>query len=68
MRKFALAVLAISTVLPTTACSTQAAYENDNYWSSVRRRSDGRRNAYGRDLQRIMNFIDPFARINSSLR
>ncbi|HEB52401.1 MAG TPA: hypothetical protein ENI87_03995 [bacterium] len=39
-----------------TALANQ--YETQSFFRSVRRRSDGRNNAFGRDLQAITNFID----------
>ena len=33
-------------------------YETQSFFRSVRRRSDGRNNAFGRDLMNITNFID----------
>lgn len=33
-------------------------YETQSFFRSVRRRSDGRNNAFGRDLMRIQDFID----------
>lgn len=35
-----------------------AEYESEAYWRSVRRRSDGRANAFGRDLNSIQTTID----------
>ncbi|MCK5942297.1 MAG: hypothetical protein KAI24_10040 [Planctomycetes bacterium] len=33
-------------------------YETQSFFRSVRRRSDGRNNAFGRDLMSITNFLD----------
>lgn len=33
-------------------------YESATFFSDVRRRSDGRNNAFGRDLMKIQDFID----------
>ena len=33
-------------------------YETESFFRSVRRRSDGRNNAFGRDLMSITNFVD----------
>jgi len=33
-------------------------YETQSFFRSVRRRSDGRNNAFGRDLDNIANFLD----------
>lgn len=33
-------------------------YETQSFFRSVRRRSDGRNNAFGRDLMRIQDFMD----------
>lgn len=33
-------------------------YNDRAYWRSVRRRKDGRTNAFGRDLDKITDFID----------
>lgn len=33
-------------------------YETQSFFRSVRRRSDGRNNAFGRDLMRMTDFID----------
>ena len=40
---------------PAALAST---YETQSFFRSVRRRSDGRNNAFGRDLMSITNFID----------
>ncbi len=39
-----------------TALANQ--YDTQTFFRSVRRRSDGRNNAFGRDLMNITNFID----------
>jgi glycogen synthase len=39
-----------------TALSNQ--YETESFFRSVRRRNDGRNNAFGRDLMNIQDFID----------
>lgn len=33
-------------------------YESQSFFRSVRRRSDGRNNAFGRDLMKVSDFID----------
>ncbi|MBL8724700.1 MAG: hypothetical protein JNK49_11675 [Planctomycetes bacterium] len=38
--------------------SLSSQYDRDTYFASVRRRSDGRNNAWGRDLSAISDFID----------
>jgi len=58
MRKLALILLLLPVTLPMTACSSSTQYENSSYLDSVRRRSDVRNNAFGRDLGKIQNFID----------
>ena len=35
-----------------------SAYETQTFFRGVRRRSDGRNNAFGRDLMNITNFLD----------
>lgn len=40
----------------TSALATK--YESSRFYSDVRRRSDGRTNAFGRDLLKIVDFID----------
>lgn len=35
-----------------------SAHETETFFRGVRRRSDGRNNAFGRDLESIQNFID----------
>lgn len=70
MRKLAL----VLTLLPMAACSTltseqeqlgiksvsslSSQYERDTFFSRLRLRSDGRNNAFGRDLGKIQDFID----------
>ena len=38
--------------------SLSSAYESQSFFRSVRRRSDGRNNAFGRDLMSVADFID----------
>ncbi len=38
--------------------SLVAEYESKRYWADIRRRRDGRSNAFGRDLDRIVQTID----------
>ena len=45
-----------SGIKDVTALSNQ--YETESFFRGVRRRSDGRNNAFGRDLMAIQSFID----------